>query len=345
MGWPVTTEHHRAFAVVRTGDVGHARRAVVDLGRRLGFSEDDAGRAAIVTTELGTNLVKHAKGGGEILVRALTGEATGGVEVISIDNGPGIKDPGQALQNGYTTGTSPGTGLGAVRRLSYAFDIFTQMGKGTVVLSHLGSRGTRQGNPRAFEIGAVMVPYPGLDVCGDGWGAVCLESAVQVLVVDGVGHGPQAAEAGLAALRAYETHAHAPLAELMQLEHEALRPTRGAVLAVARVEREPRRIQFVGFGDVSGRVLSPKASHTCVSKTGIVGEKIPSAQVYEYEWEQKSLLIMHSDGLTSRWDLSSYPGLAVRHPTVIAAVLYRDHKRGNDDVTVVAVRETAEGHA
>jgi anti-sigma regulatory factor (Ser/Thr protein kinase) len=341
----VTTAHHRVFAVVQTADVGHARRAVVELGRRLGFSEDDAGKAAIVATELGTNLVKHATGGGDILVRPLFGETPGGLELISVDRGPGIKDPGQALQNGYTTGTSPGIGLGAVRRLSRVFDIYTQVGKGTVVLSQLWSGGPRPGRARAFQIGAVMVPYPGLDVCGDGWGMTCLDSAVQVLVVDGVGHGRRAAEAGLAALQAYITHAHSPLPELMQLEHEALRDTRGAVLAVARIEREPRKVHYVGFGDISGRVVSSGTSLSCVSKTGIVGAKIPSPQVYTYKWEPTSLLIMHSDGLTSRWDVSAYPGLDARHPTVIAAVLYRDHKRSNDDVTVVTVREGSGVHA
>lgn len=341
----MTTDPHRVFAVVQAGDVGHVRRAVVELGRRLGFSEDDSGRAAIVATELGTNLVKHATGGGDILARPLTGKATGGIELISVDQGPGIKDPGQALQNGYTTGTSPGTGLGAVRRLSQVFDIHTQVGKGTVVLSQVWSGGARPGRARAFQVGAVMVPYPGLDVCGDGWGMTCLESGVQVLVVDGVGHGPPAAEAVLAALRAYETHAHSPLPDLMQLEHEALRDTRGAVLAVARIQGEPRKVHYAGFGDISGRVLSSGGSLSCVSKPGIAGEKIPSPQVYTYEWDRTSLLIMHSDGLTSRWDVSAYPGLDARHPTVIAAVLYRDHKRGNDDVTVVALREAAGGHA
>jgi len=334
----VKTAHHRVFAAVHTADVGYIRRAVVELGRRLGFSENDAGKAAIVATELGTNLVKHVTGGGDILVRPLIGE-TPGLEMISVDRGPGIKDPGQALQNGYTTGTSAGIGLGAVRRLSQVFDIYTRVGKGTVVLSQVWSGGSRPGRARAFQIGAVMVPYPGLDVCGDGWDVTCLDSAVQVLIVDGVGHGPAAAEACLTALQVYITHADSPLPELMQLEHEALRDTRGAVLAVARVERDPRKVHYVGFGDISGCVVSSGASLSCVSKSGILGARIPSPHVYTYAWDSASLLIMHSDGLTSRWNVSAYPGLDRRHPTVIAAVLYRDHKRGNDDVTVVAVRE------
>lgn len=340
----MTAAHHRVFSVVHTGDVGHVRRAVAELGRQLGLGEDDAGKAAIVATELGTNLVKHAAGGGDILVRPLIGETPGGLELISVDQGPGIKDPGRALQNGYTTGTSPGTGLGAVRRLSQVFDIYSQVGKGTVLLSRIWSEAPSPGPAPRFQIGAVMVPYPGLDMCGDGWGMSCRDSAIQVLVVDGVGHGELAAESGLAALQAYMTHAQTPLPELMQVEHEALRNTRGAVLAIARIEREPRKLHYVGFGDISGRVITSSTSFSCVSKAGIVGARIPRPQVYTYEWDATSLLIMHSDGLTSRWDIAAYPGLHMRHPTVIAAVLYRDHKRGNDDVTVVAVREGPGGH-
>jgi hypothetical protein len=61
-------------------------------------------------------------------------------------------------------------------------------------------------------------------------------------------------------------------------------------------------------------------------------------QELEYEWRQDALLVMHSDGLQSRWSLEPYPGLRLRHPSVIAAVLYRDFRRGHDDTAVVALR-------
>ena len=53
----------------------------------------------------------------------------------------------------------------------------------------------------------------------------------------------------------------------------------------------------------------------------------------------QATIVMFSDGLTSRWDLASYPGLASKSPALIAGVLYRDHSRGRDDVTIVVARE------
>ena len=62
-------------------------------------------------------------------------------------------------------------------------------------------------------------------------------------------------------------------------------------------------------------------------------------QEFEYNWGPGSLLVLHSDGLSNRWSLDAYPGLVMRHPSVIAAVLHRDFYRGRDDATVVVVKE------
>ena len=67
--------------------------------------------------------------------------------------------------------------------------------------------------------------------------------------------------------------------------------------------------------------------------------EIPRLDERQFPWNQESLLILHTDGLGSRWKLNAYPGLIARHPSVIAGVLYRDFQRNTDDVTILAVRE------
>jgi serine phosphatase RsbU (regulator of sigma subunit) len=71
---------------------------------------------------------------------------------------------------------------------------------------------------------------------------------------------------------------------------------------------------------------------------GTPGHNIRTIQQFSYPWEKGSTLIMHSDGLTSRWSFPQYSSLASRHPALIAGVLYRDFSRKHDDVTVLAAR-------
>jgi hypothetical protein len=72
-----------------------------------------------------------------------------------------------------------------------------------------------------------------------------------------------------------------------------------------------------------------------VSHNGTLGFQFRRLQQFEYAFGTGALLVMHSDGLSARWNLDDHPGLRQRHPAVIAATLHRDHSRGRDDSTVV----------
>ena len=71
----------------------------------------------------------------------------------------------------------------------------------------------------------------------------------------------------------------------------------------------------------------------------MVDEQLRRIQEFSYPWPSGALLVMHSDGLNTSWDVRGQPGLATRHPSLVAGVLYRDHARGTDDVTVAVARE------
>lgn len=106
--------------VEESSRVGEARRLATAVCRGLGFDEPLVARAAIVVTELSANLVKHA-GGGELLLRSVQWPEGVGIEILSLDRGPGIRNIAECLRDGYSTAGSPGTGLGALRRLSSSF--------------------------------------------------------------------------------------------------------------------------------------------------------------------------------------------------------------------------------
>src|SRR5690348_7468410 len=120
----VKTSDHTAqwrYHVDDESKVGEVRRAAQAMAG-FEFDAQAAGRVAIVATELATNLLRHA-GGGELLLQTLGIEGTAVVEMLALDRGPGMADVERCMMDGYSTIGTPGTGLGAVRRLADEFDI------------------------------------------------------------------------------------------------------------------------------------------------------------------------------------------------------------------------------
>jgi anti-sigma regulatory factor (Ser/Thr protein kinase) len=318
--------------------VAEARREVTSLARAIGFSENDVGRVAIVVTEATSNLVKHTPQG-QLLARAFDRGGVAVIEVLALDQGPGIANVGESLRDGFSTAGSPGTGLGAIKRLSDEFDIYSAPGKGAALVAQLWSRKPAGGIPPApLEIGAVCLPKPGEVARGDAWAVEWRGGHCIILVVDGLGHGPDAAAASRAAVDTLRTHPQLAPAALIEFAHGALRSTRGAALAVADLNLAGE-VRYAGVGNIAGMVRAPDDVRHMVSHAGIVGHEVRKIQEFVYPWSQDSLLVMHSDGLATHWNLDQYPGLMSRHPSLVAGVLYRDFARGRDDVTVVVAKK------
>jgi len=190
-------------------------------------------------------------------------------------------------------------------------------------------------------VGSTLAPYPGEIICGDSWAWRDTPSGRTVLLADGLGHGVEAARAADTAKRLFQDHAAEPCEQLMERMHRALGSTRGAALAIARIDAETRVVRFVGVGNISAALVSAGKTRRMVSHNGTAGYVAPRIREFIYEYTDGPLIILHSDGLTSRWDLSAYPGLTTQHPSLVAGVLLRDHRRGRDDASVVAIRPTA----
>lgn len=329
----------RAVGVHDQTDVAEARRVATRVADLLGLPEADAARVALVATEIGTNLLKHA-GGGELLVRAATDaqHAVVAVELIAIDTGPGMADVDACLEDGYSTAGSHGIGLGAVTRASLAFDIYSGRDVGTALVARVGRTARAPAPMPPFTLGVVNVSYPGEPRCGDSWAVVTGSTRATVLVADGLGHGAAAADAAGRARELFLEHHGAGPAAVVELLHLGLRNTRGAALAVAELDCATGTVRYCGLGNVAGSIVSGGASRQMVSMNGTAGHEGRRIREFEYGWLPGGLLVMHSDGLQTRWKLDAYPGLSERDPALVAAVLYRDAKRGRDDVTVIAMR-------
>lgn len=314
-----------SYAVSHTAHADAARRIVIREASRLTTDETLLGRVSVVVQEMARNLVLHA-GGGELLFY----QDDERLDLLAVDKGPGMDDVARCLADSYSSKGTMGAGLGAISRLSDHFDIYSQPGQGTVVFAQFRL------NPATSPLisAGVSTPYPGEEVCGDAWAI----RDNRIMVCDGLGHGHAAHEASRRARDLFLDHDDTlPLETLLERMHRALMPTRGGAVALAEIQPEQAQVRFCGMGNIAG-VLHDGRSRSMVSGNGTVGYRIGRIQSFSYPWSPTTLLMMSSDGISTRHDLGSYPRLAGRHPAVIAAVLHRDFRRHNDDATLVVVR-------
>lgn len=326
-----------AISITESSQTGEARRTALALAHRLGFRETERSNAGIVVTEIANNLRQHAQGG-EVLLRAIEHPAIG-IEVLSLDQGRGMVNVEQCLQDGFSTAGTAGNGLGAIHRLSNVLEIYSVPGAGTALLTQIWQGSASKPLNVALEIGVVCLPKRGEEVSGDAWADQAEHPRHLLLVADGLGHGPAAADASSAAVRVFQDHSRRSPHAIVEAAHADLRNTRGAALAIAEIDVEQQSVRFVGVGNIAGSILSATKHHNLVSHNGTVGHEVRKIQEFTYPWYANGLLIMHSDGLSTQWRLDRYPGLSQRHPSLIAGVLYRDFHRERDDVTVLVARE------
>jgi hypothetical protein len=207
----------------------------------------------------------------------------------------------------------------------------------------VAARRTAPRGTSRFEVGSVNLPHPAEKECGDGWAWFEEGQRAAVFVADGLGHGPGAASAARAAVERFLERVAQPPEEILQSVHGVLRPTRGAAAAAAVIDPLARELTFSGVGNVAGAILGPGTTRALLSHNGTLGHEAHKILPYRYPVPARALLVLNTDGLVTQWRLDGYPGLAARHPSVIAGVLYRDFRRLRDDVTVVVIRIREEG--
>ncbi|HEY6352703.1 MAG TPA: SpoIIE family protein phosphatase [Candidatus Angelobacter sp.] len=315
--------------------VGEARRAGLRLSAALGFSEVKSGELGIIITEAARNAVVHA-GSGQMVMSAFSYDHERRMDVLALDKGHGIQDLSRAMQDGFSTAGTPGSGLGAIQRLASRLDLFSTS-QGTALLAQViesGSPSAKQGP----ALGGIAVPVLGETLCGDGLAWSQKGDVMKVILVDGLGHGIDAAAAADEAKKTFHQYSQYGPAEIMARVHDALKKTRGAAAAIAEVRPLAGRLTYVGIGNISGSVLSDGRCRNLVSHNGTLGHVMARLQEFTVEWPNDAILIMHSDGIQSRWDLMQYPGLMARSPASIAGILFRDFRRQRDDSSVVVVK-------
>ena len=319
-------------AITDTSSIGEVRRSATSAAGKLGMDETRAGELAILATEVSRNVLIHGNGG-QVIVEGIANCVGPLARILALDKGAGIENLARAMNDGFSTAGTMGAGLGAMKRLATRFEIFTGPG-GTIVLLEVGDPGPEN----RLQFAGIALPYPGERLSGDGWDCVPGEDRTVAVLVDGLGHGLGAADAAQEAIATFRQRSSCSPAEILNYIHDALKKTRGAVAAVVEICPSRGTVSYAGIGNISASLIDGGASRSLVSHNGTLGMTVQRIQEFRTEWKPSSVFVMHSDGLHTRWDLSSYAGLVSRHPALICGALLRDFRRQRDDASVLVLK-------
>jgi len=310
-----------------SSQVALARRTANDLARAIGLDEQRVSAVNVVTVELANNILQHARGG-QLLFQYM--QTTGALDIFAVDHGNGMPNVERCLEDGYSTASTPGLGLGAVRRFAVRFGAYSTPKRTTVVTARMAER---KAEP---EFSVICTAMHGETLSGDGWSVS--EDGRTFCVVDGLGHGILAADAAKLAIQIFQKHPGASPGVILEKMHSALKSTRGAAGAVAQVNPRTRTLEFAGIGNISCVVLNDGKSQNLVSHNGTLGHQLRRVQQFSYAYQPRNLLLMHSDGLTTQSKLGIPPSLLSQSPNVIVPFLYAEQLRGRDDATLLVTR-------
>jgi len=314
------------------------KKEVHVLAVSAGFNENRIGEIDIIVAEMVSNLVKHA-GGGQLLVKLVHESGMQGIEIISLDNGPGMVDVSRMVADGVSTKNTLGQGLGAMRRLADVFQVYSQKDWGTVILVRVFEEERAYRKPPTVEIRSVLVPKPGENRCGDGFHSIVTSQYVKLFLGDGLGHGPEAARVVGLAIEAFEKCEEIEPQEIIRYINQEVKKTRGLVGTVAIFDLSQKKWTICGVGNISTKIIGPSFSKAYMAYNGIIGLNLPrTLNALEFDHEKGQHIVMLSDGLKSRWDTVKYPAIFRYDMTVLSATLFKDYARNTDDMSVATCK-------
>jgi len=303
-----------------------------------GMSEAKINQIDLIVAEMTSNLFKYSNDG-ELLLGVFSNGGSPYVELISIDNGPGMINPSRMMQDGVSTSNTLGHGLGSMKRLSDVFELYSQIGWGTIVLSRVYSDPEQVKVKSKVIINPIVVFKPGEKTSGDGFTYKKTDKYLKMMLADGLGHGPEANHAINEAAAAFKVFPDYSPSETIRFIHQAIKKTRGAVINILGYDYDRRMWSSVGVGNIAARMSGPVNFKNHMSYNGIVGHNIPNTlNDQEYAADEYNQVILCSDGIKTRIDMARYPMMYKYDLTILAAAIYKDHARRNDDMSVVIAK-------
>lgn len=327
----------RSYLIEDRSYVAFIKREIHNLVKGS-FSERRTGEIDIIVSELASNVIKYA-GAGELLYKLYKVKEEPVFEIICIDNGPGMKSVNHSIRDGYSSTNTLGQGMGSISRLSNDAQFYSIEGWGTIAYARVYADAEHKEEKLNPVIRCLNVAKPGEQVSGDGACIRRYKDRTVIMLGDGLGHGTGAHEAVAEAIRSVQFSSSADPTEMIRDMNQNVKRTRGLVATIAVLDQKSRKWNICGVGNIYARLQRGLEYKNYISNNGIVGLNIPGRlQSTEYEMEKLQCLILCSDGIRVKWDLLQYPGILKYDPIILAAVLYKDHARRTDDMTILTVR-------
>ncbi|MDB5112712.1 MAG: Stage sporulation family protein [Mucilaginibacter sp.] len=316
------------------------KKDIHNLAKNAGFSDKKLADLDIIVSEITSNLHKHARNG-EILVGLFKEKENLYIELIGIDNGPGMQEPFKMIKDGFSSANTMGIGLGSIQRLSTQFDLYSMKGWGTIILTRIYNKTVEPGllSTPKVTIRKLVVTMPGQIKCGDGTSSTVTPQHFKLLVADGLGHGEEANFAVIEAVKAFKQCTDHSPSEILKYIHEAIRKTRGIVGSIVVFDFESNIWKMAGVGNISTRMSNFLQIKNQMSYNGTVGHNILSGMSdQEVKLEDYNQVTSCSDGINPRWDTSKFTGISRCDLSIQAAAIYKDFAGKTDDMAVVIAK-------
>lgn len=325
-----------ALEILDEASVSLARDLARRVSAEVGLSQTAAESLATVTSELVRNQMAHARKG-RVYARAVQRGGVAGVEVIAADEGRGIPEPARAFKGDVQDPAGMGSGLSSATRLADELDFDVRQEEGTCI------RARKFAGPVPYrsEIAILGRGSEVRGVSGDDGTFLRLGDDVVFAVADGLGHGALAREASQRAIELVQQHPSVRPDQLIRDCDAALRGTRGAVMAVAKIARRASTLEHACLGNITSQVVRLRQTHRFSAPSGVVGFDDPRTKKLGTETASLfpgDVVLMYTDGFKSGIDISHQFELLREHPLVIADYLLTHFGRPDDDALILVAR-------
>ena len=183
-------------------------------------------------------------------------------------------------------------------------------------------------------IGKTSIPKPGESVCGDKYSIIKKNKNTIIAVVDGLGHGPEAAEAAEAACECVSQYSGNSLRQMFDECDRSLKNTRGAAMTVVMIDNETDIAQFAAVGNVEVKSKTHEKIST-INSPGIVGRRIRKLNTSNFRLKPRDTIVIHTDGISNKFNLDEINDDC---PQAMADKIMENYSRGNDDSTCVVIK-------
>jgi anti-sigma regulatory factor (Ser/Thr protein kinase) len=315
------------------------KKEIHALALSIGFTSARLAEIDIVVAEMVSNLTKHAVGG-QLLVKKIQTSDVDGIEILCIDEGPGLNDVHRMMQDGVSTKNTLGHGLGAIKRLADVFQVYSQKGWGTIFLTRFYKKKLEKRRKAPVpEIHSLIIPKTGETLCGDGAAVKVSGECLKIFLGDGLGHGKEAFEAVQAAIAAFMISPELNAMDIIRDIHYAVKKSRGLVATVAIFFFKERKWKMCGVGNIVTKFHNGSIFKTHASYNGIIGHNIPNTMKdTEVEHSPGQIISLASDGIRSRWETVKHPALMRADLGILNAAVFKDFARESDDMSIVSCK-------